>query len=142
MTDKPPPTSPAELEYSLSGSRPTAQRIVVRDFVCEATIGVTEAERSKPQRISLDIVLSLRVSPPLRDEVAETLNYGLVVRILRRYAGESRYSLLETLAEALAGAFLSFEEVNSTRIRILKLERYADVAGIGIEIERERARLA
>lgn len=122
----------------LSRTKATAQRIVVQGFICKATIGVSDAERTTPQRISIDAELTLTTNPPVRDEVAETLNYGLVVRRLRDLGGESTFQLLETLADALAVSFFEFENVEHTRIRIVKLDRYEDVGGIGIELERCR----
>ena len=60
------------------------------------------------------------------------------MRILRHLCRSSEYHLLETLAEAIAGAFFVYEEVIATRIQILKPDRYPDLKGIGIEIERRR----
>ena len=76
----------------------------------------------------------LRSTPPQNDDIAETVNYGAVVRILRHLCRSSEYHLLETLAEAIAGAFFVYEEVIATRIQILKPDRYPDLKGIGIEL--------
>ena len=115
-----------------------AQRIVVRDFVCSAFIGVTEEERAHPQRLGISVELNLVARPPVSDNIDEVLSYGRVVALLRKSCGKTGVRLLETLAETLAASLFDFPQVTVTRIRIEKLERYADVAGVGIEIERHR----
>ena len=122
----------------LAATRASAQRIVVVDFRCEALIGVTDEERAVPQSLAIAVELDLVPDPPKHDEESEILSYGHVVRILRRVCSQSRYKLLETLADALADEIFAFEAVLASRIRVLKLDRYEDVAGIGIEIERNR----
>ena len=137
MTDPRIP-SPAETRDRLAATETTAQRIHIRNFVCAATIGVTPQERARPQRLGITLELHLVPTPPTNDEVDEVLNYGLIVRLLRYYCLASEYKLLETLCEALAAAFFSFERVLATRIRIDKIERYAEADGAGVEIERRR----
>jgi dihydroneopterin aldolase len=46
--------------------------------------------------------------------------------------------LLETLAEGVAAACFFDARVTAAKVRIEKLDRYADVSGVGIEIERRR----
>ena len=124
----------------LADSEVVAQRIVVRDFVCSATIGVTEEERSRPQRLGICTELALAAKPPVADDIDEVLSYGRVVALLRRTCFETSFKLLETLAEELAEACFAFPQVIATSLRIEKLERYPDVAGVGIEINRRRDR--
>ena len=137
MSDHPVP-GPEEIGDALSGTRAEDLRIIVERFICAATIGVTDAERAERQRLGISIELTLTPKPPQHDDISETLNYGSVVRTLRRVCQDSEYRLLETLAEALAGAFFVHQQVIATRVRIVKYERYSDLEGIGIEIARRR----
>jgi FolB domain-containing protein len=122
----------------LEATEVIAQRIVVQDFVCSAFIGVTEEERAHPQRLAICVELELVARPPVADDIDEVLSYGRVVSLLRKISARPDFRLLETLAESLAAAFFSFPQVSATKLRIEKLERYADVAAVGIEIERHR----
>jgi FolB domain-containing protein len=129
---------PDDIRDALADSRIDDLRIVVKDFLCAATIGVTDTERAQRQKLGISLELVLTPSPPLRDDITEVLNYGTVVRTLRRLCQESEYRLLETLAEALAGAFFVHQQVVATRIRLVKHDRYPDLDGVGIEIARRR----
>ena len=78
-------------------------------------------------------------NPPRTDAVSEVLSYGLVVRELRRRCEGSCHALLETLADSLAAGFFAFPQVRATQIRVQKLDRYAEIKAIGVEICRARA---
>jgi FolB domain-containing protein len=138
MTDGPAPTTRA-IRDALTETQVEGLRIVIEKLICEATIGVTQVERAQRQRLELGVELILRPAPPQHDDIAETVNYGTVVRTLRHLCHDSEYQLLETLAEALAGAFFVHDQVVATRVRIVKPDRYSDMEAIGIEIERRRA---
>lgn len=138
MTEQNTP-DPSVIQTALSVTSVQAQRIVLNEFVCLATIGATEQERASPQRITIDLVLEVDASPPKSDSVSEVLSYGLVVRELRRLCQDSCYALLETLADSLAAGFFAFSQVRATQIRVQKLDRYAEIKAIGIEICRRRA---
>ena len=125
-------------ETSLSGTSVVAQHIIVRDMVLACTIGVTAEERQRRQRLRVSFELALDRKPPQNDRLDETVNYGLLVRRARELCQTCNCELLETLAERLAAAFFAEPDIQYSRIRIEKLDRYADVGSVGVEIERRR----
>ena len=127
------PASPAEVETEAAG-----QRIIVRDLALSCRIGVTEDERTRRQRIRLNLVLEVEPDPPENDRIAEVVHYGHVVERVRRTCLRAEVQLLETLAEQVAKACFFDDRIRAVKVRIEKLDRYADVGGIGIELERRR----
>ncbi len=115
-----------------------AQRIVLRDHIFSVHIGVTEEERRRVQRLCLNLTLDLAPAPPQDDDIGEVLSYGLVIRLVREVYREGRFQLLESLIEEIARRCFDFPSVVASRIRVEKLDRYADTAAIGVEIERRR----
>jgi len=116
----------------------TAQRIIVRDLSLSCRIGVTEEERARRQRIRLNLTLEVVPKPPSEDRIAEVVHYGHLVDRVRRTCLQADVQLLETLAEQVAANCFFDPRILSVRVRIEKLDRYADVGGIGIELERRR----
>ena len=114
----------------------TAQRIIVRDLSLSCRIGVTEDERARRQRIRLNLEVEVVPRPPTEDRIAEVVHYGHLVSRVRQACLKAEAQLLETLAEDVAAACFFDERIVATRVRIEKLDRYADVGGVGIEIER------
>lgn len=115
-----------------------AQRIIIRDLTLSCRIGVSEEERARRQRLRLNVELLVDPQPPQDDNIKEVLDYGVLAQALKARSLDAGCRLLETLAEELATICFGFPEVRETRIRIEKLDRYADIGGIGIEIERRR----
>ncbi len=116
----------------------TVQRIIVRDLSLSCRIGVTEEERARRQRIRLNMTLEVVPAPPSDERIAEVVHYGHLVDRVRRTCLEADVQLLETLAEQVAANCFFDDRIVSVRVRIEKLDRYADVGGIGIELERRR----
>ena len=118
----------------------TAQRIIVRDLSLSCRIGVTEEERARRQRIRLNLVLEVAPEPPVEDRIAEVVHYGHLVERVRRTCLKADVQLLETLAEQVIANCFFDDRILAVQVRIEKLDRYADVGGIGIELERRRNR--
>ena len=127
------PASLAEVETEAVG-----QCIIVRDLSLSCRIGVTEDERARRQRIRLNLVLEVEPDPPENDRIAEVVHYGHVVERVRRTCLRAEVQLLETLAGQVAKACFFDDRIRTVTVRIEKLDRYADVGGIGIELERRR----
>lgn len=116
----------------------TRQRIVVRDLSLSCRIGVTEEERARRQRIRLNLALEIAAPPPQEDRIVEVVDYGRIVDRVRQTCLGAEVRLLETLAEQVAAACFFDERIVAARVRIEKLDRYPDIAGIGVELEHRR----
>lgn len=118
-------------------------RVVVRGLIAEARIGVSAQERARPQRLRLD--LELAVDPPadlgpgFSDDLEAVYDYGRLRDRLHALCAGNEAALLETLADRIARDCLSDPRVRRARVRIEKPDIFAEVKGIGIEIERQRS---
>ncbi|MEH6630101.1 MAG: dihydroneopterin aldolase [Halopseudomonas aestusnigri] len=116
----------------------TKQKLVVRDLSLSCHIGLTDEERIRPQRLKLNLELTLNPIPVLKDEIDETINYGVLVKKVRNVCVETKVKLLETLANDISETCFFDDRIKVVHMRIEKLDRYPDVAGVGIEITRTR----
>ncbi len=73
-----------------------------------------------------------------RDELTRVVDYAAVAARVRAIVASGHVRLVETLAERIAEACLEDERVEQARIRIEKLDVFADAESAGIEIERRR----
>ncbi len=116
----------------------------IRDLVLAASIGVHAHEHAAPQRIriNLDLAVADEQAPRLsraavgRDELGRVVDYEAVIAKARAIAGAGHVQLVETLAERLAEACLADPRVLIARVRVEKLDLFADAASAGIEVER------
>ncbi|WP_085907291.1 dihydroneopterin aldolase [Kiloniella majae] len=123
----------------ISGSQLTEQKLTVRDLTLSCNIGLTEEERLRPQRLKVNLELTLNPLPVLKDEIDETINYGTLVKKVRNVCLQTKVKLLETLANDISETCFFDDRIKTVHMRIEKLDRYPDVAGVGIEITRHRS---
>jgi len=86
-------------------------------------------------RINLDMEVT-EEGPVDTDRLAEVVNYEEVVESVRALVAGGHINLVETLAEKIAGLCLSDKRVRSVRVRVEKLDVFADAASVGVEIKR------
>jgi 7,8-dihydroneopterin aldolase/epimerase/oxygenase len=116
--------------------------VFVRGLEVEARLGVHPHEKAMPQRVLIGVELAVTddAAPDAEgpDELARVVDYGAVVRAARRAATEGHVRLAETLAERIALAALSDPRVVRARVTVEKPEAFADVASVGVMVERMR----
>ncbi len=120
-------------------------RVLIRDLVLGARIGVWKREKNVEQRVRVNVeLLATRPGPLLAKEPRtgrrdRILRYDTVVAGIRRIIAEGHIDLCETLAERVATLCLENRRVRSVKVRVEKLDVYPDAASVGAEIERHRA---
>jgi len=126
------------------------RHVFVRDLVLMASIGVHAHERTRPQRvrINLDLGVADDALRPLsraaagKDDLTRVVNYEKLVDAARTIVSSGHVLLVETLAERIAEAVLADPRVELARVRVEKLDVFADATSAGVEIERRRADLS
>lgn len=134
MTGSRPAGKAKSMPAPASEIAPHRQLIIARDMTLSCSLGVSESERAKPQRIRINLEVAVDPKRPSQDRVGEVVDYGRLVRDVRRTCLELKARLLETLAAAIAETCFEDDRVLSARVRIEKLDRYSDVGGIGVEL--------
>jgi len=111
--------------------------IYLNDLRVDAVIGIYEWERRTRQRVILDIEIGVDIRDAAStDNIENTLNYKAVAKRVIAFASESRFQLVETLAEKIAGVILSEFKVSWCRLRVNKQGAVKGVRDIGVIIER------
>lgn len=118
-------------------------KIVLAEMEFYGFHGVEEREGQLGQKfvVSVEVYCDLKKAGQ-SDELADTLDYVSLYLAIKEMVEESRFRLLEALAREVAGICFMFPQVLGVRVRIEKpqvpLPGFS--AGIGVEIERWRAR--
>jgi dihydroneopterin aldolase len=112
-------------------------KIFLRDLTTHAIIGFYDWERKVKQTlvIDLDIATDVRATAS-HDDIERTLNYKAVAKRVLGFVGDSRYRLIETLAEELAQALLKEFGISWLRLVVHKPGAIRHSRDVGIEIER------
>ena len=126
------------------------RHVFLRDLVLAASIGVHPHEHAAPQRVRINLDLGveddgarlLSRKPVGRDELSRVVDYEKVANTVRAIVAAGHVRLVETLAERIAEACLADSRVHLARIRVEKLDIFADAASAGVEIERRQTDLS
>jgi 7,8-dihydroneopterin aldolase/epimerase/oxygenase len=134
----------------IASSARALRHVFLRDLVLAASIGVHPHEHATPQRVRINVDLGveddgarlLSRKPVGRDELARVVDYEKVAAAVRAIVGAGHVRLVETLAERIAEACLADRRIHLARIRVEKLDIFADAASAGVEIERRQSDLS
>ncbi len=123
--------------FPVAEARGRFRHVFVRDMTLACRIGVHRHEKGTEQRVRVNLdLVTAEGKTPHADTLANVVCYEDLVARVRRVAGRGHINLVETLAERIARECLADPRVRSARVRVEKLDVFADVAGVGVEIER------
>jgi dihydroneopterin aldolase len=111
-------------------------KIIVRDFILPARIGIYPEEQKKTQKICVNITMDLADFRIPHDIIEDTVSYEAIINEVRRQS-EIHHNLVETLCEHIASHALTDTRVKCVTVQIEKIEIYSD-AKVGCCITRAR----
>ncbi|HLQ26767.1 MAG TPA: dihydroneopterin aldolase [Acidiferrobacterales bacterium] len=111
--------------------------IYLHDLKIDCVIGIWEWERQTTQTIALDLDMAIDARKAAQtDRIEDALNYKAVAKRLIAFVSESKFQLVETLAERVAEVVLNEFNVSWLRLRIKKKGAIRGAADVGVIIER------
>jgi 7,8-dihydroneopterin aldolase/epimerase/oxygenase len=98
-----------------------SDRIRIEQLEFEARIGVTEEERSKPQRLILNLTVWPKAGfEQMKDDIARAVDYVDLCRTSRQFVQERPFKLIETLASDLASTLLGAFPLQTVEVEVRK----------------------
>jgi dihydroneopterin aldolase len=117
----------------------SGDRIFVADLELFSHIGVPDAERAAPQRLTVNLCLVPRVCfSQLDDDITNTVDYFALTRRVRALASERPRKLIETLAQEMAVCCLEEFAVAWVEVEVRKYI-LADTTYVSVRVQREKS---
>ena len=114
-------------------------KIFIHALKTEAIIGIFDWERQVKQTVIVDIEISADVAKAaLSDSIDDTLNYKRVAKRVLAFVEESRFHLVETLAEHIAMLLLEEFAIPWVGISVSKPGAIRSSRDVGVTLERDR----
>jgi dihydroneopterin aldolase len=111
--------------------------VFIRALRIETTIGIYDWEKAIQQPVVLDLEMASDIARgAARDRIEDALDYKAVSKRLKQFVSESRFELVETLAERVAGIIREEFGVPWVRLTLNKVGAVTDAEGVGVIIER------
>jgi len=117
-------------------------RILLQGMVFSGRHGVTDAERARSQRFTVDIEVETSVSRAGRsDRISDTVDYRRLYAIAKEVVGGESAHLIEALAERIAARALQVSGVRAVSVRVVKRPvRMRPIDAAAVQIRRTRRR--
>jgi len=117
-------------------------KIFLHALKTEAIIGIFDWERQVKQTVVVDIEIGADIrKAALSDSIDDTLNYKRVAKVVLKFVEESKFHLVETLAEHIAMLLLEDFGIPWVRIALSKPGAIRSSRDVGVTLERDRGDL-
>ena len=129
---------------TLLGNTADSDQILLEGMRFYAYHGVNPEERALGQRFTVDVVLAVDLRRAGQsDDLADTVSYSAVYKLVRRIVEGEPHDLIEAVAEEVAGEILaSFPPVQRVSVTVRKPEaplKGSMLDAAGVRITRVRA---
>lgn len=111
--------------------------VFLRGLRIETVIGIYDWEKEIKQPVVLDLEMAADVArAAATDRIENALDYKAISKRLKQFVGDSRFELVETLAERCAEILRAEFDVPWVRLRLNKVGAVTDAEDVGVIIER------
>jgi dihydroneopterin aldolase len=113
--------------------------IFIEALEANALIGVYDFERTAPQKLLFDIEMDFdNRKAGASDNLADTIDYAQVAETITAICHDSKFQLVEALAEHIASELLQRFPTKTLSLRVTKPGAVPSARGVGVRIERTR----
>ena len=111
--------------------------VYIKDLQAKTIIGIFDWEREIKQTVSIDLEMATDIRKAAQsDEICDALNYKSIGKRITDYIEQSRFQLVETLAENIATIVREEFSVSWLRLRLSKPGALRGSTDVGLIIER------
>ena len=116
------------------------KKILINDLVLDLKLGYYDFEKEKTQKVKFCLEIDYEDKKPTSDkDIKSIVNYGQVVKLIKKLTKNKHYNFLETLAEDVFDILFKDKRIGKIMLQIQKLEILKDCTSVGIQITKKRS---
>ena len=116
------------------------KKILISELILDLKLGYYDLEKEKTQKLKFSLEIDYEDKKPTNDkDIKSIVNYGQVVRLIRKLTKNKHYNFLETLAEDTFDVLFKDMRIGKIMLKIEKLEILKDCSSVGIQITKKRS---
>ena len=116
------------------------KKILINELILDLKLGYYDFEKDKSQRVKFSLEIDYKDKKPTNDkDIKSIVNYGQVVKLIRKLTKNKHYNFLETLAEDVFDVLFKDKRIDKITLKIEKLEILKDCSSVGIQITKKRS---
>jgi len=116
------------------------KKILINELILDLKLGYYNFEKEEPQKVKFSLEIDYEDKKPTSDrDIKSIVNYGQVVKLIRKLTKSKHYNFLETLAEDTFDVLFKDKRIGKIMLKIEKLEILKDCSSVGIQITKKRS---
>ena len=116
------------------------KKILINELILNLKLGYYDFEKKKPQKIKFSLEIDYQDKKPTNDkDLKSIVNYGTIVKLIKKLVKNKHYNFLETLAEDVFDELFKDKRIDKIALQIEKLEIMKDCSSVGIQISKKRS---
>jgi dihydroneopterin aldolase len=116
------------------------KKILINELILDLKLGYYDFEKEKAQKVKFSLEIDYKDKKPTNDkDIKSIVNYGQVVKLIRKLTKNKHYNFLETLAEDTFDVLFKDKRIGKIMLKIEKLEILKDCSSVGIQITKKRS---
>ena len=117
------------------------KKILIKELAWDLKLGYYGFEKEKPQKVKFSLEIDYEDKKPTSDkDIKSIVNYGQVVKLIKKLTKNKHYNFLETLAEDVFDILFKDKRIGKIMLQIEKLEILKECTSVGIQITKKRIR--
>ena len=116
------------------------KKILINELILDLKLGYYDFEKEKAQKVKFSLEIDYQDKKPSNDkDLRSIVNYGTIVKLIKKLVKRKHYNFLETLAEAVFDELFKDKRIGKIMLKIEKLEILKECSSVGIQISKIRS---
>jgi len=114
-------------------------QILIKDLRLRCIIGINEFERREKQDVTINVTIWSNLKEAAKtDDIRRTVDYKEITKCIIKLVEESKFQLVETLAEKVAQSCLEHARVEKVRVTVEKPGALRFARSVAVRILRKK----
>ena len=116
------------------------KKILIKELILDLKLGYYDFEKEKLQKVKFNLEVGYEDKKPTSDkDIKSIVNYGRIVKLIKKLTKNKHYNFLETLAEDVFDVLFKDRRIGKINLQIEKLEILKECTSVGIQITKKRS---
>ena len=116
------------------------KKILIKELTLDLKLGYYDFEKEKPQKVKFSLEIDYEDKKPTSDkDIKSIVNYGQVVKLIKKLTKNKHYNFLETLAEDVFDVLFKDKRIGKIMLKKKKKEKLKERTTVGIQKTKKRS---
>ena len=116
------------------------KKILIKELILDLKLGYYDFEKEKSQKVKFNLEVDYEDKKPTSDDdIKSIVNYGKLVKLIKKLTKNKHYNFLETLAEDVFDLLFKDRRIGKIMLQIEKLEILKECTSVGIQVTKKRS---